>query len=129
MRVCLKKFNEKDQAGRYYTKAEMRIALDEYLTDNNFLYGVFGDQESTTALRLDQIAFIVNKPTIEDDGFYGDIQLLNTPEGVYMANIEELCAGELLDTIRFGLIGIGILEDDGLVRDYQLIGAQAVYRV
>lgn len=106
MKVCLKKYGA-DLNGTIYTKEQLQNAVNKI--DRELL----GTLKSMHPIDLQYVAFRVHNLTLEDDGLYGEIHILETPAG---NTLKEM----LSESTSFGLVGLGVVQPDGNVTDYRI---------
>lgn len=116
MKVCLKKYG-KDSTGVIYSKETLQHAIDK-LNDSalgNTLLGTVSPSIDDGNVDIRNVAFTVNNLSLDEDGLYGYINTLNTPNGTIIQNI--------IPISRFSVAGIGMVDTDGNVSDYTLTSA------
>lgn len=105
MKVCLKKYGA-DLNGTIYTKEELQDAVNKI--DRELL----GTLKPMHPIDLRDTAFRIHNLTLEDDGLYGEIDILETPAGNTLKAI--------LPSTRFSLVGTGVVQPDDTVADYNI---------
>lgn len=106
MKVCLKKYGT-DATGTTYTKEVLQDAVNNL--DNELL----GTLIPSVPVDLTDVAFTVHNITVEEDGLYGEIRILNTPKGYTLTDT-------ISEETKFGINGIGLVQHDGIITDYSL---------
>ncbi len=80
------------------------------------------ESQGIAAIILADIAFMCENPKVIENRLYVDVKILETPKGKFLKEMIETTIPENLSThFRFVLSGIGTLDEDMSVRDYQAI--------
>ncbi len=80
------------------------------------------DSKGVNPIILAEVAFMCETPRVIENRLYVDVKILETPKGKVLKDLIETIIPENLSThFRFILSGIGILDEDMSVRDYQVL--------
>lgn len=104
------KFGKSEITGRTFIKEE--IELPELICP------VYLDHPDTPNLPLDKMAGVVEDIEVREDGIYGRIRVLDTPQGKILGHLE--------DYVEFLAGGVGELTVDYSVKNYRLTHVAAV---
>ena len=91
--------------------------------------GIFG-YSSDCVVDLDRVAFTYKNPRVIENKIYIDVEISDTPMGKIVKCLFDDVAGTTIsDIYRFTLTGIGIVNYDRSVQDYQLSCVNLISRV
>lgn len=91
--------------------------------------GIFG-YSSDYVVDLDRVAFTYKNPRVVENKIYIDVDILDTPMGkIVRCLFDEIAGTAISDIYRFTLTGIGIVNDDRSVQDYQLSCVNLISRI
>lgn len=79
------------------------------------------DSSGPDPIVLEEVAFMCENPKVIENRLYVDLKIVGTPKGNFLKDlIETIIPENLSNHFRFVLSGIGILDEDMSVRDYQV---------
>ena len=116
IRTKLIEFDKENRNGRIYPKY-LITPMVEQMKVRNPLYGEFGQDGDVTDISLTNISHTIENITVDDNSIYGDINILNTPNGQIVKNL-------LNDNQSIGVAsrGTGSINEDGTIgADYKLL--------
>jgi Prohead core protein serine protease len=101
--------------GRVYPRATLESVVEQAKAKPPL--GHLGVPEGPT-VELGKVSHTVGNLRLEGDYLVGDITVLDTPKGRVLM--------DLLDTCQFRASGTGMVSEDGVVTEFQLISIDAV---
>lgn len=112
--IKLIQFDTVNKNGVTYSKDAMEKALISHI-DGNPILGQIGGYEFNYRLHLSNISHRIDNVNIQDDGLYGDVNILETPNGEILKSLLETGM-----TFYFGPNGVGSINENGEVANYTL---------
>lgn len=115
MKVVISNIGAPNRNGITYPKEVIEEAIKKL--DGAPVLGQIGFSENGK-INVRDVSHTVSNLRIEDDNLVGDLKILSTPPG------QELSF--LLDSVTFRMLGMGNVEEDGMVSDFSFIAINAV---
>lgn len=104
--------------GRRYSREVLELMVLKINDPERPLFGELGNPAEGQSINLDKVSHVVKNAHIDNDGWLVcTLEVLNTPDGAVLNRLrdeEPECGG-------FRPRGIGNVDKDGNVRDYQMV--------
>lgn len=113
-KATLIEFDKKNLNDRIYRKENFDSFMEELSNGKNQIYGELG-QSSNMDISLKNVSHVINNITINDDGIYGDVEILNTPKGKEVSKLLEKNSN-----IGISSRGMGKITEDGYIEKFKL---------